>query len=670
MNGVQQGVSSTRAAEIELKKQKLAEMREKRKKEQEERNMQLLSTSGTMVNGDGRASLSADTVDQILNEFGISPEPNIRRTPEKANGSAVETSSPMVSHLLTSGRTGPQPLEISTVNTVAVPTKDAALYSKTTQTDDERISVGEFSMGSQEFCYDDDMPSDYFRATARTHSHDLESPNPDELATLLPDFAFANKHKGETAPQQEEDKQEQRVHQLSEQEKARIIVNKDFQLFFLQASRVIERAITEEIDIFIDYAKANRGEVVCSADRLVHARTFIDPKWTANRTITGIAFSEQHPELMAVSYDLNEDAPFEPQGVVLVWNTKFKKDSPEYIFHCNIRLCSVTFARFHPHLIVGGCFSGQICVWDNRHANRKTPVNKSPLSAKGHTHPVYSMSVIGTHNAHNLVTISTDGKMCSWNVDNLTEPVDGKELLSKAGKPINCVCMSFPTAEMNNLVVGSEDGKVFAVIRHGAAQTSAQEHIAFDGHSGFVSSVDFHKAAGHIDFSHLFLSASNDWTIKLWSCKDTHLKFSFESHTDSVFDVAWSPVHPAVFASVDSEGNLFLWNLNEDIEAPVSRMALGGDENSKFLRKLAWSDNGQKLCVGDSAGAVHLYDVHDSMYVLKSEEWTRFARVLADLKQSVEEADEAVDAMNRLAMAATAPQISSPQVNVSPRQQN
>jgi len=67
---------------------------------------------------------------------------------------------------------------------------------------------------------------------------------------------------------------------------------------------VIERAITEEIDIFIDYAKTNRGEVVCSADRLVHARTFIDPKWTANRIITGIAFSEQHPELMAVSYDL------------------------------------------------------------------------------------------------------------------------------------------------------------------------------------------------------------------------------------------------------------------------------------------------------------------------------------------------------------------------------
>lgn len=32
-----------------------------------------------------------------------------------------------------------------------------AIYSKGTQTDDERISVGEFSLGSQEFDYDDDM---------------------------------------------------------------------------------------------------------------------------------------------------------------------------------------------------------------------------------------------------------------------------------------------------------------------------------------------------------------------------------------------------------------------------------------------------------------------------------------------------------------------------------
>ncbi|KAK6026668.1 hypothetical protein OSTOST_07348 [Ostertagia ostertagi] len=162
------------------------------------------------------------------------------------------------------------------------------------------------------------------------------------------------------------------------------------------------------VDIFIDYARDGHGEVIASSDRLVLSRVFSDPKWSQNRAVTGIAFSEQHPELVAVSYDFNKDIPSEPPGVVLIWNTKFKKDSPEYVFHCQSRLASVALARFHAHLIMAGCYSGQICMWDNRVANKKTPIHK--------------------------VSISTDGKMCSWNVDNLTQPVDGKELLSNGEK--------------------------------------------------------------------------------------------------------------------------------------------------------------------------------------------------------------------------------------------
>ena len=49
---------------------------------------------------------------------------------------------------------------------------------------------------------------------------------------------------------------------------------------------------------------------------------------------------------------------------------------------------SATFARFHPNLIIGGTYSGQIVLWDNRD-KRRTPVQRSPLSASAHTHPVY-----------------------------------------------------------------------------------------------------------------------------------------------------------------------------------------------------------------------------------------------------------------------------------------
>lgn len=42
--------------------------------------------------------------------------------------------------------------------------------------------------------------------------------------------------------------------------------------------------------------------------------------------------------------------------------------------------------------------------------------------------------------------------------------------------------------------------------------------------------------------------------------------YSFEDNADYVYDVMWSPVHPAIFAAVDGMGRLDLWNLNNDTE--------------------------------------------------------------------------------------------------------
>lgn len=80
----------------------------------------------------------------------------------------------------------------------------------------------------------------------------------------------------------------------------------------------------------------------------------------------------------------------------------------------------MTFSPFHSNLIFGGTYSGQILLWDTR--SKHLPVLKTPLSAAGHTHPVYAMQMVGTQNAHNLITSSTDGMVCSWLVDMLAQP--------------------------------------------------------------------------------------------------------------------------------------------------------------------------------------------------------------------------------------------------------
>lgn len=118
--------------------------------------------------------------------------------------------------------------------------------------------------------------------------------------------------------------------------------------------------------------------------RLWLNRWFFCDRWSRNRCVTSMDWSPQFPELLAASYNNNDDTPNDPDGVCLVWNTKFKKTTPEFIFHCQSPVMSTTFARFHPNLILGGTYSGQIVLWDNR-VQKRTPIQRTPLSASAHT---------------------------------------------------------------------------------------------------------------------------------------------------------------------------------------------------------------------------------------------------------------------------------------------
>lgn len=61
------------------------------------------------------------------------------------------------------------------------------------------------------------------------------------------------------------------------------------------------------------------------------------------------SFCPQYPELLVASYNNNEDAPHEPDGVALVWNMKYKKATPEYVFHCQVpRLPSASLFHSSP----------------------------------------------------------------------------------------------------------------------------------------------------------------------------------------------------------------------------------------------------------------------------------------------------------------------------------
>ncbi|KMZ10747.1 cytoplasmic dynein 1 intermediate chain isoform X20 [Drosophila sechellia] len=629
-----------RKAELERKKAKLAALREekdRRRREKEIKDME--EAAGRIGGGAGIDKDQRKDLDEMLSSLGVAPVSEVLSSLSSVNSMTSDnsnTQTPDASLQATvNGQSGgkKQPLNLSVYNVQAtnIPPKETLVYTKQTQTTstgggngDDEYNLNPGLEWEDEFTGDDEESSLQNLGNGFTSklppgylTHGL--PTVKDVAPAITPLEI----KKETEVKKE-------VNELSEEQKQMIILSENFQRFVVRAGRVIERALSENVDIYTDYIGGGDSEEANderSHARLSLNRVFYDERWSKNRCITSMDWSTHFPELVVGSYHNNEESPNEPDGVVMVWNTKFKKSTPEDVFHCQSAVMSTCFAKFNPNLILGGTYSGQIVLWDNR-VQKRTPIQRTPLSAAAHTHPVYCLQMVGTQNAHNVISISSDGKLCSWSLDMLSQPQDTLELQQRQSKAIAITSMAFPANEINSLVMGSEDGYVYSASRHGL-RSGVNE--VYERHLGPITGISTHYNQLSPDFGHLFLTSSIDWTIKLWSLKDTKPLYSFEDNSDYVMDVAWSPVHPALFAAVDGSGRLDLWNLNQDTEVPTASIVVAG---APALNRVSWTPSGLHVCIGDEAGKLYVYDVAENLAQPSRDEWSRFNTHLSEIKMN------------------------------------
>ncbi|XP_021050088.1 cytoplasmic dynein 1 intermediate chain 2 isoform X4 [Mus pahari] len=596
-------------AELERKKQRLAQIREEKKRKEEERKKKETDQkkeAAVSVQEESDLEKKRREAEALLQSMGLTTDTPIVPPPMSPSSKSVSTPSEAGSQDSGDGavgsRRGPIKLGMAKITQVDFPPREIVTYTKETQTP----------------------------VTAQPKEDEEEE---DDVATPKPPV---EPEEEKTLKKDEENDSKAPPHELTEEEKQQILHSEEFLSFFDHSTRIVERALSEQINIFFDYSgrdlEDKEGEIQAGA-KLSLNRQFFDERWSKHRVVSCLDWSSQYPELLVASYNNNEEAPHEPDGVALVWNMKYKKTTPEYVFHCQSAVMSATFAKFHPNLVVGGTYSGQIVLWDNR-SNKRTPVQRTPLSAAAHTHPVYCVNVVGTQNAHNLISISTDGKICSWSLDMLSHPQDSMELVHKQSKAVAVTSMSFPVGDVNNFVVGSEEGSVYTACRHGSKAGISE---MFEGHQGPITGIHCHAAVGAVDFSHLFVTSSFDWTVKLWTTKNNKPLYSFEDNSDYVYDVMWSPTHPALFACVDGMGRLDLWNLNNDTEVPTASISV---EGNPALNRVRWTHSGREIAVGDSEGQIVIYDVGEQIAVPRNDEWARFGRTLAEINANRADAEE------------------------------
>ncbi|EPT00912.1 hypothetical protein FOMPIDRAFT_1162216 [Fomitopsis schrenkii] len=436
------------------------------------------------------------------------------------------------------------------------------------------------------------------------------------------------------------DKQiEEEIREMTEEEKTSIFAAPEFLDFVEQSTKIIQRALNDNYDYVRDYTIGTEtGGDDTEGRRVKCVCAFYSERYGKNRSITDVGWSPKFPELSCASYNKNPAALNEPDGIVAVWNLHLL-ERPEFVFHSQSDVLSVTFSPFHSNLIFGGTYSGQILLWDTR--SKHLPVLKTPLSAAGHTHPVYAMQMVGTQNAHNLITSSTDGTVCSWLVDMLAQPQETLELVhaghNKTGE-VAITTLDFPDNETTTFWVGTEEGNVYQANRYDRAGAKAglNQYDVYKGHSGPVMGLHFHPQHGPVDFSDMFLTCSVDWTVKLWRAKSLAKPstavnaispiHSFDEADDYVYDVKWHPSHPALFGVVDGSGRFDVWNLNWDTEVSAVTTTVG---SGRALNKLQWDrKDGRRAAMGGSDGKLYIYDIGD-MALARESEWTDLQRTMA-----------------------------------------
>ncbi|KAM3557462.1 hypothetical protein MY1884_004503 [Beauveria asiatica] len=680
-----------RRDEILAKKAKLAELKRQRelRASQAFAGRQSIGSPGELVSpSPGRAD-SRREIESLINSLvgesrpgstttggAASPAPrgsrpnSVLSAGEISNGTS-EYAAPPSGHSAPSAP-APPPVQLSTVPLTTVyecppsPVKEIFSYSKGVQTTDGWTSPARPRSQSLQSDQDDvsgsmTSPSKKLSRRERDREEELRQKIRDEVEEEL---RATRERLADGAEAQQSSATNYPIRELTSEELGAVTRSDEFVEFLEQSTKVIERAIDQETyDILTDYSlqgkdldkeddetgnTGGRGQT-----RIKEVAQFYDERWSKKRMISSIDFSPKFSELLLASYTKNPTAPHEPDGLVQVWNTHMH-DRPEYVFTAQSDILTAKFSPYHPNLIIGGSYSGQVLLWDTR--AKAAPVQKTPLTGFGHAHPIYSVDIVGTQNANNIISCSTDGVVCGWSMDVFAQPQELLELKNPAQakvavEDVSPTCLSFPQTDPTFFLVGSEEGTIFPCHRYdrAGAKAGVDKKICYKGHTAPVMSVDFHPSRGPVDLGDLVLSSSLDWSVKLWKVRAPAATSTTGSgdglirplidfvREDVVYDARWSPVKPSVFALVDGAGWLELWDISKETEEPISRITPSQRQDgrtmlSKSLNKVAWEPNeGKRIATGGIDGSLTVFQVASGLggkEGLKNEEWTNVKKLV------------------------------------------
>ncbi|XP_009319942.1 PREDICTED: dynein intermediate chain 2, axonemal, partial [Pygoscelis adeliae] len=306
------------------------------------------------------------------------------------------------------------------------------------------------------------------------------------------------------------------------------------------------------INIYEEYF--GEEEVIEVEDEPPSAKTINvirDPNIT-KRTATHLSWHPDTCKKLAVAYSSLEfqqntkDMSFDSY----IWDLE-NPNKPELVLKPSSPLVSLEYNPKDSHVLVGGCYNGQMAYWDTRKGGLPVEVSTVEVS---HRDPVYGAIWLQSKTGTECFSASTDGQVLWWDIRKLSEPtetlvldVTRKGLLENA---LGAVTLEFEPTMPTKFMVGTEQGIVIACNRK-AKTPSEKITSTYSGHHGPVYALARNPFCPKI-----FLTVG-DWTARIWSeeTKESSIMWT-KYHLSYLTDGCWSTVRPAVFFTTRSDGTL------------------------------------------------------------------------------------------------------------------
>jgi len=276
------------------------------------------------------------------------------------------------------------------------------------------------------------------------------------------------------------------------------------------------------------------------------------------KQVTCIKWNPKYNDLCAVGFG-SYDFLRRGTGVICCYslkNTRF----PEYVFNTDAGVCSLDWHPQHPAVLAVGLYDGTVLVYDVR-ARTKKPIYQSTVRTNKHTDPVWEVRWNSDESGGtlNFFSISSDGRVSNWLLmKNKLESEEVMELKLLSGSAAGGgeddetslaglaggLCFDFNRQSEHLFLVGTEEGRI-----HKCSKAFSGQYLeTYEGHSMAVYTVRWNPFHPRI-----FLSASADWTVKMWDHMVRLPVMSFDL-AQAIGDVAWAPYSSTTFAAITSDG--------------------------------------------------------------------------------------------------------------------